>query len=88
MNLLQFLHMLFESLDDPDSINFMHLDALLWNCPGLMAQWGCGVFIIELSGCGLSITESLCVSQVERPALPSLLFHLKHERYARASLVA
>ena len=63
----------FEGLGDLDSIYFMLLDVLLWNCPGLVAQWFCGVFLIEPLGLVLSITRSLCLSRVEFSALPSLL---------------
>ena len=63
MNLLQFLHMVFWGSGWSRFYLFhAFLDALLWNCLGLMAQWVCGGFTVELSGCGLSITESLCVS--------------------------
>ena len=78
MNLLQFLHMLFWGSGWSRFYLFhAFLDTLLWNCLGLMAQWVCGVFIVELSGCGLSITESLCVSQLECSALPSLFILFK-----------
>lgn len=45
----------------------MLFDALLWNCPGLVAQRVRGVFLIEASGLGLSIPRSLGLS------LPSLI---------------
>lgn len=62
----------------------MLLAALLWNCPGLMAQWVCGVFIIEPTGLGLSITDSPCLSQVEVSALPSLFILLNTHTLCQA----